>query len=245
MRTMDLNSDVGEGLGNESDLMPYLSSCNIACGLHAGDDETIEKVIGLAITHQVAVGAHPSFDDRENFGRREMKVRPSDLYRLLLDQILKVKQIAEAQGVKLSHVKPHGALYNMAAKSSQVSETVIRAVSDIGQDIVLFGLAGSETEKIAKGKIRFAPEGFADRRYQGPNQLMSRHKGGLLEDLDEIRTHVANLVLERKVETPQGIQPIEISTICVHGDSPSATKIVKIVHDFIREQGAEIKPAHR
>ncbi|MEQ9231485.1 MAG: LamB/YcsF family protein, partial [Cyclobacteriaceae bacterium] len=159
MKTIDLNCDVGEGINNEELLMPFLSSCNIACGMHAGDESTMRRVVDLAASHEVAVGAHPSFKDRENFGRKEMDLELEEITNLVKIQILKLKEICEEKGTSLHHVKPHGALYNQAAKSSEISEAIVRAVEEVDPSLQLYGLADSEMQSACSGRIPFIAEG--------------------------------------------------------------------------------------
>lgn len=241
MKTIDLNCDVGEGIGNEGQLLPLISSCNISCGLHAGSDEIIKGVIGLALANNVAIGAHPSFDDRANFGRVEIDLPRNELINLVRDQILKLRDMAEILGGQLHHVKPHGALYNMAAKSSDVSDAIVSVIEEIDDQLILFGMAESETQAVANQRIPFVSEGFADRRYQFRDRLMSRKDGGLITDLEELKEHVKNLVVNERVTTPEGVDSLQISSLCVHGDSPHALDAVHEIRNLLAGEGVEIK----
>lgn len=241
MKTIDLNCDVAEGTGNEAELLRYISSCNISCGLHAGDDQTIREVIDRAIENDVAIGAHPSFDDRVNFGRMKMHLPEPELKDLVQTQIQKLEEMTETAGAQLHHVKPHGALYNMAAKSAAISEVIVSAIEEIDKRLILFGLAESATKKSAEGRLEFVPEGFADRRYLSVNQLMARSDGGLLTEIEEIKKHVQGLIINHEVVTPNGTEYLHISTLCIHGDSPNAIDSVKAICNLLRSEGFRIK----
>ena len=245
MKTIDLNCDVGEGIGNEAKLLPHISSCNISCGLHAGDDQIIREVIDLAIKNDVAIGAHPSFDDRANFGRTEINLSSIELKDLVQSQVLKLKGMIQSEGAYLHHVKPHGALYNMAAKSTEISDTIVTAIEEIDKRLILFGLAASETQVAAKGRLKFVPEGFADRKYRSANQLVLRSDDGLMTDIEEIKAHVLELLVNNQVSTPSGFESLHVDSLCVHGDSPDAVNIIKIIHDLLVNEGFEIKAVNK
>lgn len=241
MNAIDLNCDVGEGFNNESELLPLISSCNIACGKHAGSPVIMRSIIKLALEHDVAIGAHPSFDDRENFGRVEHDLSPEELSKLVRDQILILMEICSSEGAKMSHVKPHGALYNLAAKSTEVSETIISVITSIDPELKLVGLAKSKTEQAAKGKITFVSEGFADRKYQSATRLMPRDQDGLIVDFREIKDHIASILLHKEVETPNGKEPIDVKSLCLHGDTPSAVKLLPRIVKEITDLGFTIQ----
>lgn len=241
MKTIDLNCDVGEGIGNEAMLFPFISSCNISCGLHAGDDQTIQKAINLAIKNKVVIGAHPSFDDRANFGRVVIDMSREDLMELLKTQILKIKKMVESAGENLHHVKPHGALYNMAAKSNEISETIVSAIEAIDKDLLLYGMAESETQHAAKGRLNFVSEGFADRRYQSKSQLMTRKDDGLRTDIEDVKVHVRELLINNRVATSGGFDLLQVDSLCVHGDSPKAIEMVKEIRNLLMDYKFEIK----
>jgi len=245
MKTIDLNCDVAEGIGNEAKLLPYISSCNISCGLHAGDDQTIREVIDLAIKNGVAIGAHPSFDDRTNFGRTEVHLPSPELKELIQSQILKLKAMTESAGGHLHHVKPHGALYNMAAKSAEMSDTIVSVIKEVDTNLILFGLAESITQTTAEGRLTFVLEGFADRKYQSVNQLMPRSEGGLLTNIEDIKVNVFDLIVNNQVATPNGFESLHIESLCVHGDTPNAVNTVKKIHELLVEEGFEIKAMER
>ena len=166
MISVDLNCDMGEGMSHDAELMPYISSANIACGFHAGDSSIMHATVALALKHGVAIGAHPSFPDRENFGRTNMALSSKEIYEMLLYQIGALHAIAKANGSQLHHVKPHCALYNMAALSSEISNAIVKAIHDFDRSLILYGLANSEMIKAAQAKgINFKHEVFADRTY--------------------------------------------------------------------------------
>src|SRR5687768_8958423 len=165
-KTIDINCDLGEDMPHDAELMPYITSANIACGYHAGDNSTIRKTIELCLKHNVAIGAHPSFDDRANFGRSEMYLEDSELRDLILQQLKLIEDAALAQGGNLTHVKPHGALYNMASRDKRIAKTVIVAILDFNPSLILFGLSGSAF--VEEGKLaglKTAQEVFSDRTY--------------------------------------------------------------------------------
>jgi len=243
MKTIDLNCDVGEGMGNESRLMPFLSSCNISCGLHAGDDATTREVIALALRHHVAIGAHPSFDDREHFGRREMHLPANELLQLVHIQVTDLAEKVRAAGGKMTYVKPHGALYNMAAASAEISQVIIDAIMRVDHTLKFMGLAESEMAKASAGRIEFIAEGFADRRYATSTSLMPRDQGGLLTDFHKIEKQLTQLLTQQLIETDNGPQPLTIQSLCLHGDTPGAELMVSRIHDLVISLGYEIKAA--
>lgn len=241
MKTIDLNCDVGEGINNEELLMPFLSSCNIACGMHAGDESTMRRVVDLAASHKVAVGAHPSFKDRENFGRKEMDLELEEITNLVKIQILKLKEICEEKGTSLHHVKPHGALYNQAAKSSEISEAIVRAVEEVDPSLQLYGLADSEMQSACSGRIPFIAEGFADRKYSSKNELKPRLQGGLISSMDEVESHLNCLLARNEVRTDKGFESLRIETLCLHGDTPDAHELIERIVSFVKKIGFKIQ----
>src|SRR5690242_7058689 len=185
---VDLNCDMGEGIGNDAAIMPYISSANIACGYHAGDEETIKQTVELCLKYNVAIGAHPSFNDKNNFGRTEMNLPLSEVYDLVTKQIHLLDKIAKQKGVLLHHVKPHGALYNMAAKDAELAARIALAVKDISTELILFGLSGSNSINEAKKiGMKTANEVFADRTYQDDASLTPRTEPNALIE-DEMRS---------------------------------------------------------
>jgi UPF0271 protein len=228
--SIDINADVGEGIGNESKLMPYLSSCNIACGGHAGDLNTMTKVIQLAKKHNVKIGAHPSFPDRANFGRLEMKLSDKELEKSLKQQIETLQNVLHSENAQLNHIKPHGALYNLAAKDEETASLIIKVIKCISRPVKLFAPYQSVIADLArKADIEVVYEAFADRNYNTDLSLISRVKSNaLISDKNIILKHVLAIVKDKKVVTTSGVEvPIKVSTLCVHGDTKNAVEILK------------------
>jgi len=232
----DLNCDMGEGIGNDAWLIPYISSANIACGYHAGDAATMYSTIGLCLQYQVAVGAHPSFFDRENFGRQEMHVPAPDLYELVTQQLLVISDIAASLGTALHHVKPHGALYNMSARDPVMAKVIANAVKDFDSHLVLFGLSGSHSIHEAKKiGLKTASEVFADRTYSDDGFLSPRSQpGALISDATTAVQQVLQIINEGTVTSVTGKKiPIVAETICIHGDGKQAVEFAKAIHKAI------------
>jgi UPF0271 protein len=211
---MQINCDLGEGIGNDAALMPYIDEANIACGFHAGDAFTMRETVALCIRHNVKIGAHPSYLDKENFGRKEIELSSEEIYLLVKKQIESLKKIAENAGAKLNHVKPHGALYNTSAKNEAVAKAIAKAVKDIDSSLILFGLKNSQS--IAAGKAEgliTAEEAFADRRYESDGTLTPRSQPGAC--FTEIQD-----VLDQ-------VEKIKADTWCIHGDGPHALAFAK------------------
>src|SRR3954452_7878211 len=217
MLTCDLNCDMGEGIGNDKAIMPFITSANIACGYHAGDENTMRETVLLAKESGVAIGAHPSFLDRENFGRTEIKdIQPQQVYELVIAQITALHTIAKACDAVLHHVKPHGALYNMAAKDAHLSMAIARAVFDFDKNLVLFGLSGSFSISVAKAiGLKTASEVFADRTYQDDGSLTPRTKhNALIEGEEQSLQQVLAMIKKGTVITTSGKEiPIVAETI--------------------------------
>ena len=206
---MTLNCDLGEGIGNDAALMPYIDEANIACGFHAGDAFTMRETVALCIRHGVKMGAHPSYLDRENFGRKEIELSPEEIYLLVKKQIEILNQIVKTAGGMLNHVKPHGALYNTSAKNPGVAKAIAKAVKDIDPSLILFGLKGSLSIEVAQTMgLKTADEAFADRRYESDGSLTPRSQPGAC--FTEIQD-----VLDQ-------VEKIKADTWCIHGDGPYA-----------------------
>ncbi|APY07367.1 lactam utilization protein LamB [Winogradskyella sp. J14-2] len=228
-KTVDINADVGEGLGNEALLMPYLSSCNIACGGHAGDAKTMTEVVRLAKNYKVKIGAHPSFPDKLNFGRAVMDISAADLYSSLKLQIRSLQQILHNENAQLHHIKPHGALYNLAAKDEKTARIIIEIVKSIAMPIQLYVPYNSVISKLAEQeKISVTLEAFADRNYEENLSLVSRKKeDAILHENSKILNHVLGIIHREKVTAINGVEvPIKASTFCVHGDTKNAFEIL-------------------
>jgi UPF0271 protein len=230
---IDINCDMGESIGNDAAIMPYITSANIACGYHAGDEETMRITIELAQKQGVNIGAHPSFYDRENFGRTEQKTSPTDVYQLMMEQLFLFGKIAGRAGAAIHHVKPHGALYNMAAKNRRLAKSVAQAVKDFDEDLVLFGLSGSAsiTEAKAVG-LKTWSEVFADRTYQDNGSLTPRSQANaMIEEEQKAVDQVLQMVRKGTVTTVSGNEvPIVVETVCIHGDGKQAVQFAKTLY---------------
>lgn len=245
MTTCDLNCDMGEGIGNDAAIIPYITSVNIACGYHAGDEATMTETVILAKNAGVAIGAHPSFFDRENFGRTEIKgITPQQVYELVTEQLKILHKIVLKCNALLHHIKPHGALYNMAAKDASMSAAIARAVYDFDQNLVLFALSGSHLISEAKAMgIRTASEAFADRTYQEDGTLTSRSQpDALIEDEAQSLEQVLKMVKTGKVTATSGKEiSIIAETICLHGDGKNAVAFAKSIYNRLKGENIEIK----
>lgn len=241
---VDLNCDMGEGMPGEEIIMRFISSANIACGYHAGDEDTMKRTVEIASHHGVAIGAHPSFPDRENFGRKEMNLDEDILYDIIVLQIRVLDAIAEMAGLSLHHVKPHGALYNMAAKDPMVAAVIARAVKDIDPSLLLYGLSGSYLISEAKTiGLKTASEVFADRTYQDDGSLTPRTQPGALIETEEASIQqVLQMVKNGTVSSVSGkIIPIRAETICIHGDGRNAVAFAKLLHGKLHAEGFRLK----
>lgn len=227
---MDINCDLGEGIGNDADIMQYIGSCSIACGGHAGDRETMLATIRLAKEHEVKIGAHPSYEDRNNFGRTEMYVPPEQLRSQLIHQIAELSVLAKLEDIELHHVKPHGALYNMAARSADLANLIIDVVSFFKEDITLYVPFGSQLERKAReAGIPYAIEAFSDRNYNDQFQLLSRdHADAVIQDPALVCDRVSRMIRNSEVVSVTGkVKKVEVDTVCIHGDNPMAVEIAR------------------
>jgi len=216
---MQINCDLGEGIGNDAELMPYIDEANIACGFHAGDAFTMRETVALCIRHGVKIGAHPSYLDRENFGRKEIEHSPEEIYLLVRKQVETLKKITDQAGTKLNHVKPHGALYNTSAKSEAVAKAIAKAVKDVDPSLILFGLKNSHSIAAAKNiGLKTAEEAFADRRYESDGSLTPRSQP------DACFTEIRD-VLDQ-------VKKIKADTWCIHGDGPHAVDFAKALYEL-------------
>ena len=242
--SIDINADIGEGIGNETNLMPLLSSCNIVCGGHAGDNNSMELCVKLAKHHKVKIGAHPSFPDKENFGRQIVNMPCAALYQTIKNQIKSLMKVVREQHAALHHVKPHGALYNLAVKDKKTAEVIVEVMKSIHLPLKLYVPYGSVISKIAiKENIPITYEVFADRNYNDDLSLVSRTKqNAIIKDVDVMTSHVQNMILHRKVKTISGAEvPLEAETICVHGDNPEALRLVKKLRQNLTDFGVKIQ----
>jgi len=244
---IDLNCDMGEGCPNDAELMRYVSSVNIACGFHAGDRDTMRRTIELAIANNCAIGAHPGYRDRGNFGRVETNAGPKETYEIVTEQIGILDSIANEQRGRICHVKPHGALYNRSARDSETAAAIAEAVRDFRADLVLFGLSGSrsvaEAERIG---LRTASEVFADRTYRPDGSLTPRSEpNALIENANEAVAQVVSMVDQGHVIATDGTKvKIQADTVCIHGDGEHALSFALIIHRELAEKGLTIAPVH-
>lgn len=244
MHRIDLNCDLGEGAPNDEGLLEVVSSANVACGAHAGDPETMRRTVVAAKARGVAVGAHPGFPDRENFGRRPMALSGAAVRTLVADQVSLLQDISAAHGISVKHVKPHGALYNMAATDRDLASSVAEAVAECGHKLVLFGLAGSEI--LAAGErvgLRTAAEAFVDRTYESDGTLTPRSDpSAVIRDIDRVLEQAVRLVVERKANTRTGTEiEVNAETICIHGDTPGAPELARAVRAGLEAGGIDIR----
>ena len=242
-RFIDLNADVGEGCGQDAALMPLISSANIACGYHAGDAQSMRDSVALARDHDVAVGAHPSFPDRENFGRREMRLPIHEIRACVVTQIELLAEIAAAQRSRLRHVKPHGALYNLAARDVELAEAIVGAIASVDRNLTLLGLAGSALITAgARIGIQTFSEVFADRGYRADGTLMPRDEpGSVLRDQAQVAARAVAMVTDGSVLASDGTRvPLQADTICIHGDTPGAAVIAAGIRDAFAAAGITV-----
>ncbi|MFS1511499.1 LamB/YcsF family protein [Chengkuizengella sp. SCS-71B] len=249
MLTIDMNCDLGESygvysIGMDEEVLKFVTSANIACGFHAGDPRTMRKTVQLCLQNKVAIGAHPGLQDLQGFGRRNIDITPEEAYELVLYQMGALSAFVKAEGGRLHHVKPHGALYNMAAKNRPLADSIARAVYDFDNQLILYGLSASELVKAGeKIGLRCANEVFADRTYQDDATLTPRNqKKALIEDADEATLQVLSMIQQQKVKTVLGKEiSIQAETICVHGDGLEALAFVKMIRKRLQEEGILIK----
>ena len=242
--SVDLNADVGEGVGEDLHLIPLLTSASVACGVHAGNEETMHATVALARQHGVAVGAHPSYPDREGFGRRAMTMTGVELERCVSSQLYTLAEIANAHGAPLRHVKPHGALYNTAARDAAVAEAIARAVAAFDSSLVLMGLAGSALISAgARAGLRTASEVFADRGYRADGTLVPRDEpGSVIQDVDAVVPRALAMVRDGAVSAVDGGRvPLVAETICLHGDTPGAAYLASRIRQALIDAGIELR----
>ncbi len=243
-RCMDINVDVGEGVGNESKLLPYASSCNIACGGHAGDHKSMRKVVKLAQQYRVKIGAHPSFPDFENFGRKPMDMPCVALFASLQEQINSLLAILKQENAMLHHVKPHGALYNMAATDTRIATIVIEVMKAITMPVKLYVPYKSVIETLAiQNNIPITYEVFADRNYNDDLTLVSRTESdAFIYNPDAMFDHVYRMLIKQKVKTITGAEvSIKAETFCLHGDSINAARLIKKLRLNLESKGIKIR----
>jgi UPF0271 protein len=238
---MDLNCDMGESfgawrLGADAEVMPWITSANIGCGFHAGDFSTMRQTVALAREHGVAIGAHVALPDLQGFGRREMRVTPAEAHAMTLYQIGALAAFARAAGTRVAHVKPHGALYNMAAKDGRLAAAIAHAVSEFDRDLILVGLAGSELPKSGlSAGLRVAHEAFADRRYEADGSLTPRSEAdAVIHDVGVAVAQAVQIATSGTVDVRGGKRmTIHADTICVHGDRPDAALFARRLREAL------------
>ncbi|MFK7948793.1 MAG: 5-oxoprolinase subunit PxpA [Saprospiraceae bacterium] len=238
---MDLNCDMGELLPNQTtnfdeEMMPFITSCNIACGFHSGNPLIIEKTIKAALKHNVKIGVHPSYNDRANFGRISVDVSMERLLAELRYQIFAVKGMVENLGGKLNHIKPHGALYNDMVKNATLAKAVIRLIKSIDSELKIFALASSQVVDICESEgMKVVREGFADRRYQAVNQLRSRTlEGAVIHDTKTVLKQVDEFLNGKVTLWDSTICELEVDTICLHSDTKGAVELSREIFEFVQ-----------
>jgi UPF0271 protein len=240
VKRIDLNCDLGEGAGHDAELMPLITSAHIACGGHAGDTATMRQTVALAQRHGVAIGAHPSFADRENFGRRELSLSPAEVRELVRRQVEALRALGPVR-----HVKPHGALYNLAARDATLAAALAETVGAIDAKLILFALAGSELARAGRAcGLRVASEFFADRSYQADGSLTPRSRPeALIGDESAAVAQVLRMVRESVVRAVDGTDvSLVVDTVCLHGDGPQAVAFARRLRAELTRAGIEIKP---
>ncbi len=246
---IDINCDMGESfgpytLGADEEIIPFISSANIACGFHAGDPTTMRKTVQLAMKHSVNIGAHPGFEDVKGFGRRTIEISPQEAFGLVVYQIGALSGFVTAEGGILHHVKPHGALYNVAAGNKKLAEAIAEAVYKVNPELILYGLSGSELIRAGeKLGLRTASEVFADRTYKENGMLTPRLEKNALIKKDEVAmSQVLSMVMEQKVVATTGKKvSIKAETICIHGDGEHAVSFARRIYHMLQEKGIKIK----
>ena len=245
---IDLNADVGESfgaysLGQDADLVPLITSANVACGFHAGDPGVMRATVALARHHGVAVGAHPGFPDLLGFGRREMRATPREVEDAVAYQIGALAGIAATEGLRLQHVKAHGALYNMAVREAPLADAIAKATASVDRSLILLGLPGSQLVLAGRrAGLRTASEAFADRAYQPNGELVPRSQSGaVIEEADTVVSRAIMMAREHVVIAVDGTRvPIDVDTICVHGDTPGAAALARRIREALTQAGVDI-----
>jgi 5-oxoprolinase (ATP-hydrolysing) subunit A len=245
VRKIHLNCDLGEGGEYDVQLMSLVSACNIACGGHAGNLETMQHTVDLAMENEVEIGAHPSYPDKENFGRISLVMEPKELKRTLVAQILSLKQITEAEGGRLNHVKCHGALYNDSQKDENIAAVIVEAIQEFHDPLFLFAPENSVISHLAEGRLKVVHEAFADRNYNADRSLVSRLYGNaLITEKEEVFEHLFSMFWERKIKCVNG-EKIETNatTFCLHSDTPNSVENLTYLHQKFREHNIKIQHA--
>ena len=242
---VDINCDMGEGMDHDAGIMPFISSANIACGFHAGDENTMQQTILLALQNNVAIGAHISFPDKQNFGRTEMHLALNDIHELVFQQLAIIHTIAGTLGAELHHVKPHGALYNMSARDAELAITIASAVKQFNPHLILFGLSGSHSISQAKAiGLQTASETFSDRNYNDDGSLTSRTQpNAMIADEEKMIQHVLQMIRAGTVTTVTGKKiPVMAETICIHGDGQHALTFARAISSVLKKENIRVAP---
>ena len=250
---ININCDLGEKSKHHSnkydpDLLEIVNSANVACGYHAGDEETMNQVVKISKNNGVSIGAHPSFKDPENFGRERMNLSESEIKKLIIDQYEILQKIALTYDKKVSHVKPHGALNNMACEDIELATILAKTIKDINKDIIYLVPTGSKMQEAAKKfDMKFACEIFADRNYEDDGNLVSRKKShALITDPEQAKKHVLKMVQTQSLNCHSGKQiPCEIDSVCIHGDNLSSLATAKSIRNNLVENGLELKTLNK
>lgn len=242
MKTININCDLGEGGHYDAQLMPLIASCNIACGGHAGNLETMQETINLAITNKVPIGAHPSYPDKENFGRKSIKMDLTDLKTSLTAQILSLKQLVEAEGGSLSHIKPHGALYNDAFTDSEIAKVIVTAIAEVDETLSLYAPQKSMLVSEAMGIIPVVLEAFADRNYLADYRLVPRSvENSVLNDKETVFEHLSRMFFSNTIITIDNQHlDCQAETYCLHSDTPNSVTILQYLHQKFAEKNIKI-----
>jgi UPF0271 protein len=243
---ININCDLGEKSNKyDPDLLEIVNSANVACGFHAGDDESMNQVVQISKKNGVSIGAHPSFNDPENFGRQRMNLSSAEVRKLIIDQYEILQKIADNYGEKVTHMKPHGALNNMACEDIDLATTLAKTINEISKDLIYLVPTGSKMEEAAKRfNMKIACEIFADRNYEDDGNLVSRKKPhALITDPEEAKKHVLNMVKTQSLNCHSGKQiPCEIDSVCIHGDNESSLATAKSIKDNLIDNGLKLKP---
>jgi len=247
---ININCDLGEkskfhSIKNDPELLNIVNSANIACGYHAGDEQTMDMVIQISKKNGVSIGAHPSFNDPENFGRQRINLSSSEVRKLIIDQYEILQKIADNYGEKVTHIKPHGALNNMACEDIGLATTLANVINEISKDLIYLVPTGSKMEEAAKQfNMKIACEIFADRNYEDDGNLVSRKKPhALITDPEEAKKHVLNMVKNQSLNCHSGKQiPCEIDSVCIHGDNESSLATARSIRENLLENGLKLKP---
>lgn len=249
MYTIDLNCDLGESfgaytIGMDEEVLPYITSANVACGFHASDPLIMQKTVQTAKKYQVHVGAHPGFPDLAGFGRRNMQMSPAEIKAMIQYQVGALMAFCMAEKISMQHVKPHGALYNMAVKDAKMAEAICEGIAEVNEGLILLGPAGSELLKAAKScGLSVAREVFADRAYEEDGSLVARSKpGAMITDEEEAICRVIQMIKKGTVKAITGREiEVQADSVCMHGDSPKALAFVKKISRALQEEEIQIR----